>query len=114
MARTSDFQFCGVQGNNNPPDQTFQLGMIQKSLDLEVAPPQMCKESCSTQDGATKAHLRTHVTLDCELAYMKLGFKQTSFPFIFLKIQKEHKCSLKSLPLTPYPASQAPSLETAA
>lgn len=88
--------------------------MIQKSLDLEVTPPQVCKESCSTQDGATEAHLCTRVSLDCELAYMKLGFKQMFILFIFLKIQKEHKCSLKSLPLTPYPASQAPSPETAA
>lgn len=109
LARTSDFQFHVVQENNNPPEQTFQLGMIQKSLYLEVTPPQMCKESCSTQDAASKAHLCTHVSSDCELAYVKLGFKQTSIPFIFLKIQNNTSiCWKASLSPHTQPARSPP------
>jgi hypothetical protein len=59
MATISGFQFNGGQGTNNSPDpnQTLQLGTIQKS-----PPPHV-------QDDSAKAH---QISLDCDLAERKL------------------------------------------
>lgn len=71
----------------------------------------MCKEICSTHDGATKAHLWFHESPWILKTWVK---KKNHSLYLLENSERTQVYIAKSLPFTLFPASQVPFLQTVA
>lgn len=99
LARTSGFQYSSIQGTNDPPRPKPNFPAWH---DAEVTLPCMCKGDLLYSRWLHQSLLvLPWVSLWTPL--YEMWFLKAFIPFIFLKIQKEHKWTLWKVSVSPCP-----------